>query len=136
MWAPRTTFLDIRTLERVHSRITKFILSLPFQTDISYPKRLAKLNILPISYLHEYLDLVYLFKCIYQNPNKNVKLNSPTRVTRRFRSASGLLVQISKSKTVTFQNSFYIRACRTWNSLPMSLRNLTLLSSFKRCLFN
>jgi hypothetical protein len=43
---------------------------------------------------------------------------------------------ITKSKTVTFQNSFYIKACRTWNTLPISLRNLTLLYSFKRCLLN
>jgi hypothetical protein len=66
----------------------KFILSLPFQTDISYPERLAKVNILPITYWHEYLDLVYLFKCIYENSNKNVKLNSPNRVTRRSGSTS------------------------------------------------
>jgi hypothetical protein len=61
VWAPQTTY-DIQTLERVQRRSTKFILSLPFQIDISYPKRLAKLNILPITYWHEYLDLVYLFK--------------------------------------------------------------------------
>jgi hypothetical protein len=110
---------------------TKFILSLPFQTDISSPKRLAKFNILPITYWHEYLDLVYLFKCIYENSDKNVKLNSPNRVTRRSSSTSGPLLRITKSKTVTFQNSFYIRACRTWNTLP-----IYLLSLFKRCLFN
>ena len=114
VWAPQTTH-DIQTLERVQRRSTKFILSLPFQTNISYPKRLAKLNILPITYWHEYLDLVYLFKCIYENSDKNVKLHSPNRVTRRSSSTSGLLLQITKSKTVTFQNSFYIRACRTWN---------------------
>jgi hypothetical protein len=61
VWAPQTTY-DIQILERVQRRSTKFILSLPFQIDISYPKRLAKLNILPITYWHEYLDLVYLFK--------------------------------------------------------------------------
>ena len=77
---------------------TNFILSLPFQTDISSPKRLAKLNILPISYWHEYLDLVYLFKCIYENSDKNVKLNSPNRVTRRSSSTSGPLLQITISK--------------------------------------
>ena len=64
-----------------------------------------------------------------------MKLNSPNRVTRRSSSTSGLL-QITKSKTVTFQNSFYTKAGRTWNTIPISLRNLTLLSSFKRCLFN
>ena len=80
VWAPQTTH-DIQTLERVQRRSTKFILSLPFQTDISYPKRLAKLNILPITYWHEYLNLVYLFKCIYENSDKYVKLNSPNRVT-------------------------------------------------------
>ena len=39
VWAPQTTH-DIQTLERVQRRSTKFILSLPFQTDISYPKDL------------------------------------------------------------------------------------------------
>jgi hypothetical protein len=48
VWAPQTTH-DIQILERVQRRSTKFILSLPFQSDISYPKRLAKLNILPIT---------------------------------------------------------------------------------------
>jgi hypothetical protein len=41
VWAPQTTH-DIQTLERVQRRSTKFILSLPFRTDISYPKRLAQ----------------------------------------------------------------------------------------------
>ena len=75
---------------------------------------------------------------IYSNENfdKNVKLNSPNRVTKRSSYIRTPSSDYKKSKTVTFQNSFYIRACRTWNTLPISLRNLTLLSSFKRCLLD
>ena len=36
VWAPQTTY-EIQTLEGVQRRSTKFILSLPFQTDISFP---------------------------------------------------------------------------------------------------
>jgi hypothetical protein len=39
VWAPQTVS-NILTIERVQRRATKFILSLPYQTDISYKERL------------------------------------------------------------------------------------------------
>ena len=41
-----------------------YILNLGFITDISYKTRLLQLDILPVSYWHEYLDLVFLYKII------------------------------------------------------------------------
>ena len=40
-----------------------------------------------------------------------------------------------RSRTVTYQRSFFIRACRTWNVLPAELRtNHISLASFNRSL--
>ena len=57
-----------------------------------------------------------------------------TRSTRS--SSSNAITYIPKrSRTVTYQRSFYIRACRTWNVLPAELRTShTSLASFKRSL--
>ena len=52
-------------LERLHRRATKFILSLPFKTNTPYETRLASLKMLPLCYWHEYLDILFLFKCAH-----------------------------------------------------------------------
>ena len=57
VWAPQTIEL-ISKLESTQRRATKFILSLPFFTDVTYKERLISLNLLPICYWHEFLDLV------------------------------------------------------------------------------
>ena len=54
-----------------------------------------------------------------------------TRSTRS--SSSNAITYIPKrSRTVTYQRSFFIRACRTWNVLPAELRTSHIsLASFK-----
>jgi hypothetical protein len=49
VWAPQTVN-NIMTVERVQRRATKFILSLPYKTDISYKERLITIGIIPICY--------------------------------------------------------------------------------------
>ncbi|CAH3027054.1 unnamed protein product, partial [Porites evermanni] len=58
-----------------------------------------------------------------------------TRSTRS--SSTNAITYIPKrSRTVTYQRSFFIRACRTWNVLPVELRASHIsLASFKRSLF-
>ena len=132
VWAPQTVLL-ITTMERVQRRATKYILSLPFRTEISYKDRLRKLGLLPITYWLEYLDLVYLFKCLTSKSDPNISINIPRRSTRS--STKGLMLKIPTSRTVTFQNSFYIRAARVWNILPIYIRNLSKTYQFKKELF-
>ena len=48
---------DIVTLERVHRRATKFIVA---ASSVSYRDRLITLNLLPLMYFYEYLDLLFL----------------------------------------------------------------------------
>ena len=75
VWAPQTVN-NIMTVERVQRRTTKFILSLPYQTDISYKERLITIGIIPICYWHENLDLVYLYKCIISNSDRNISIKT------------------------------------------------------------
>ena len=130
VWAPQSVKL-IEIIERVQRRATKYILSLPYRTDISYKERLTEL--IPLCYWHEYLDLVYTYKSVVHNTDTQFKISKdtqfkkskPVRVTRRSASSNNVLLDIPKAKTVTFQNSFYSRASRAFNTLPEYLRDNT-----------
>lgn len=124
VWAPQSVKL-IEIIERVQRRATKYILSLPYRTDISYKERLRLTELIPLCYWHEYLDLVYTYKSIVNNTDTQFKISKPIRVTRRTASSKSVLLDIPKAKTVTFQNSFYSRASRTFNTLPEYLRDNT-----------
>ena len=63
VWTPQSIDL-IRKLERVQRRATKHILDLPFSCDQTYGDRLMNLNLLPISYWHEFLDMIFFFKVL------------------------------------------------------------------------
>ena len=75
VWAPQSVN-NISTIEQVQRRATKFILSLPYNTNISYKERLVTIGIIPTCYWHEYLDMVYLFKCIIANSDSNITSRS------------------------------------------------------------
>jgi hypothetical protein len=113
---------NIMTVERVQRRATKLILSLPYQTDISYKERLITIGIIPICYWHEYLDMVYLYKCIISNSDRNISIKTPARETRNTNATNGILLEVAKCKTVSYQNSFYFRVANVWNTLPYSIR--------------
>ena len=61
IWAPQSIELIVK-LERIQRRATKFILKLPYSSNISYKSRLQTLNLIPICYWHELLDLTSFFK--------------------------------------------------------------------------
>ena len=66
VWAPQGIEL-ISKLESIQRRATKFILCLPFLTNISYKERLMSVNLLPVCYWHELLDLVYFYKATHND---------------------------------------------------------------------
>ena len=117
----------------------KVILRLPFRCDVTYKTRLQLTNLSPISYWHEFLDIVFFCKAV----NNLVFIDSEalpatrqsTRSTRS--SSSNSITYIPKrSRPVTYLRSFFIRACRTWDVLSAESRtSLISLASFKRSLF-
>ena len=118
VWSPQTVTL-IQRVERVQRRATKYILNLPYLCSETYRERLVSLDLLPLSYWHEYLDLVFFFKAV--NGLVDVSHDVLPEViseTRTTRSSSGNQISFrpAKCKTTTYQRSFFIRATRTWNS--------------------
>ena len=128
VWSPHTK-RNINNLEQVQRRATRFILG----RDYSENERLSKLNLLPLQYRREINDLVIFFKCF-----KNIfKLNIFNYVSFRscikpLRNVDHLTLDVPFSRTDVFKNSFFIRICRLWNELPLSIRESTSLSIFRK----
>ena len=70
IWAPQSIELIVK-LERIQRRAIKFILKLPYSSNISYKSRLQTLNLIPICYWHELLDLTFFFKLTHGLVNVN-----------------------------------------------------------------
>jgi hypothetical protein len=141
-WAPQTIEL-IKRVERVQRRASKFILNLPYDCQTTYKYRLIESKLLPLSFWHEYLDLVLLFKMMNGLvdvsddiiPERIVIGNS--RRTRATSNPESILLRETKCRTVTFQRSFINRSTRTWNILPDELRHQSLsLVNFKTLLLD
>lgn len=137
VWSPQSIGL-LKRVEHVQRRATKLILKLPFHCDVTYKTRLQLTNLLPISYWHEFLDIVFFYKIVNNLVFVDSEALPITRQSTRFTrsSSSNAITYIPKrSRTVTYQRSFFIRACRTWNALPAELRTSHIsLASFKRSL--
>ena len=122
VWSPQTVELIAR-LERVQRRATKYILDLPFLVNYSYSKTLIDLNLLPISYWHEYMDMLFFYKA----NNRILFLSDETlpkeRETTRSEDPSCSKYEIKKCKTSTYQQSFTVRSARIWDTLPRAVTN-------------
>ena len=132
VWSPQSIDLITRT-ERIQRRATKFILKLPFVCAETYKDRLITLKLLPITYWHEYLNIMFFYKAInnFATISNEVLPQpiTPSRLTRTTVDTNVLSFRPRKCKTLTYQRSFFIRVVRTFNSLPESLRqkNLSLV---------
>ena len=124
VWSPQSVELVKRT-ERIQCRATKYILRLPFICETSYRDRLISTELLPISYWHEYLDLMFFFKVITGIISISSTLPQridPARITRSSANVNAISFRQRKCRTATFNRSFFPRITRTWNSLPEHLR--------------
>ena len=128
-------------ISRVQRRSTKYILDLPFICDQTYGDRLMNLNLLPISYWHEFLGMIFFFKVVTGTFRVSPSVILQVLVTRTTRSNSNRNVThfISrKCNTVSFQRSFFNRSTRIWNTLANDLQlscNLQI-SHFKSIMYN
>ena len=124
VWSPQSIGL-LKQVENVQQHATKLILKLPYRCDVTYKTHLQLTNLLPSSYWHEFLDIVFFYKAV----NNLVFIDSEAlpvaRRTTRFigsLSSNDITYILKQSRTVTYQHSFFIRACSTWNVLPAELR--------------
>ena len=63
VWSHQSVGL-LKQVENVQRRTTKFILELSFRCDVPCKARLQMTELLPLSYWHQFLGIVFLYKAI------------------------------------------------------------------------
>ena len=103
VWCPQSISL-VRRTERIQRRASKFLLKLPYLCTETYHERLTTLKLMPLSYWHEYMDLVFFFKAVnglvYISEDILPKPTNPARVTRSS-TTNGTKFRPRKCKIVT-----------------------------------
>ena len=122
IWHPYL-LTDIRTLELVQRRATKFIID---DTSVDYKSRLIQLELLPLMMELEIADIIFLIKSLRSpSPHFNV-YNFVEFSSYSTRSFSNLKLRHSISKTNLEASFYFYRIPRLWNSLPTIDINLSL----------
>ena len=122
----------VKHTERIQRRATKYILNLPFRCDTNYQQRLLLLDLIPLCYWHEFLDIVLFYKLTHGHVSIDTDLlPSPKNINRRKTRSSDpdhLTFTTKRCKTTTYQKSYLNRVTRLWNILPRDLtgKNISL----------
>ena len=106
VWAPQFIEL-ISKLESIQRRATKFILRLSFSTSIDYRTRLQSLKLLPITYWHEFLDMIFFYKATHNLVSMNGSVLLVKHVARTTRHTNTVIKFLPYNcKTTTYQIPF------------------------------
>ena len=124
LWRPQL-LVDVRSLETVHRRATKFIINNP---SMDYRDRLISLEMLPLMMEYEIADIMFLIKSL-KSPSSHFNIADFISFNiSNTRSSSYLKLRHSVSKT-NIQGHFYFhRIPRLWNSLPLLDTSLSIPS--------
>lgn len=97
---------------------------------------LFKLHWLPIEFRVKYKLILHAYKALHDMaPNYIKDMLQPYRPTRSLRSSSKLMLEVPRSRTVTYgQRSLRVITAKLWNDLPTSLKSETELQRFKSSL--
>ena len=131
IWAPQSVIRNILLVESVQRRATRFICKTA--PDSSYRDRLVLLNLLPLNYWLEYLDLVFFYKCKSNSVPTDLCNYTNFYSGRSRRGTTGLyLRQNITPRTSTFRDTVFIRIVNLWNALPDEVKTSASLSIFKK----
>ena len=116
LWRPHL-IKDITLLEHIQRRATKYILN---DYELSYKSRLEQLHLLPLMYIYELNDLLFLIKYLkfptsHFDISKYIQFsNYGTRATfaHKLNHPTSLI-------STTHQHLFHNRIIRLWNSAPV-----------------
>jgi hypothetical protein len=123
---------QINRLQRIHNTAAR-ILTLTNKYSHITPI-LESLHWLPIQYRIMFKILTLTYRCLNGSaPSYLSQLLSPYNPPRSLRSSDQLLLTIPKTKTKTYgDRAFQNAAPKLWNGLPLSIRQATTLTSFKK----
>jgi hypothetical protein len=128
VWNPCLIHL-IDLIENVQQSFSKRI---PSISSLSYPERLALLDLELLELRRLRFDLIYYYKVMNHltpfNPNNVLIVYSPDA---RSRSSHPYLQKPAKA-TNRLLSMFFFRSVDAWNALPPALRSSPTLPAFKR----
>jgi hypothetical protein len=118
-------------LERVQRAATRYILGFP---SIGYSERIVKLNLLPLSFRRDIMDLNFFYKCLNGLNHVDVTYfvrftSDSTVITRNSRDPN--LLKVPLCRTNIYKNSYFNRISYSWNTLPLSIRCANNVNAFK-----
>lgn len=121
---------DRVAIENVQRSFTKYLFG-P-STQLSYHQRCQLLKIEPLWLRRVKLNLCFLFKLIHQqtystSPQPTFRLPSTYPLRQR-----NLSLTIPRTRTALRENFFLNKYQSIWNKLPLSIRSIETLGSFKR----
>ena len=110
VWSPQSINL-VQHMKRVQRRTSKFMLSLPFLCREFYRERLITLELTPLCYWHEYLDLVLFRKAVTGQVDLSSVLSQKIINQRTTRSSSnGVKFRSPRCKTF-IASTFVFPSC-------------------------
>ena len=125
VWSPHLK-QDIKSLESIQRGMTKYIMG---YNEMTYDERCKRLQVLPLSYRREVLDLVFLYNCLHGA----IDVDFTDEITyvnscRNLRSTShGLNLQTKLVKTETYKSSYFSRVVTLWNKIPLEVKTVLML---------
>jgi Reverse transcriptase (RNA-dependent DNA polymerase)/Endonuclease-reverse transcriptase len=125
-WHP-TSKSNIAKLEVIQSRATRFITN---RGDCSRAERLAMCGISSLDNSYKESDVIFLKK-MFMNA---VDMDPLSRIQLRYRPArygKGVGLSPPFARTTQYQNGFFCRAVKLFNSLEVEIRQQDNLNSFK-----
>ena len=129
IWSPYTK-RGIEKIEKIQNRATKFIL----RSDDCYADRLKELNLLSLEKRRLLADLTFLYKALHGIIDIDVEPYVDFYKESdhySFRHNDKLTLRMRYARTNVFKYSFFNRVVKTWNSLPLSIREATSVNTFK-----
>lgn len=114
LWRPHLV-KDIKNLERVQRRATRFILQ---DNSTDYKSRLISLSLLPVNMWIELQDVLFIVKCL-QDPPDNFNVLEYISFTRNnTRSSTKKRMEYKYKRTTIGRHYYFNRIVRLWNALP------------------
>ena len=127
VWSPTQIFL-IDLIENVQRRFSK---SVPALSDLPYLSRLTMLKLESLELRRLQFDLIYYYKILNNmtpiDPRKHFMIYNSLPSSR---SAPSYLHRPVKGSEKTL-SSFFYRNTIIWNSLPVELKSLSSVTTFK-----
>ena len=138
--SPSLTRHESHQLQVLHNKVMRLATGLPWDTSLkTLLKESGQLSVQQLTAYHSLLQVyktqrskqpAYIFNRLFTNHNEDHLQNGPESTLGTSRSQTNKMTRIDQDLSLA-RSSFFYRASKLWNDLPLNLRNQVKLASFK-----